>query len=176
MASTSPWDIPLIDDSSVVNPIGTPLNAMAGALNDALTDLQAAVDEQQGYYIGTNAERLALVAPKLRNGITWFATDTNIVWERRSSEWVPRSPVAMAAGIATHITAAFPVVNLPAGRFTVPPIITAQLLSGAGADIGVGVMITNVTTTTFQCRHTAGSGTKSVAWHAIQMTPTTANG
>lgn len=173
--ATTPRGIPLADNTTVVNPIQAPLNAMANALDAALDDLADEFVESQGYFIGTNAQRVALTGPKLRNGITWFATDTNIVWERRSSAWVARSPVAIAAGIAS-VTASFPVIDLPAGRFTVPPIITAQLYSGAGADIGVGVMVTNVTTTTFQCRHTAGSGTKQVHWTAIQMTPTTAAG
>lgn len=84
-------------------------------------------------------------------------------------------PWAMAAGVA-NVTASFPVVTLPSGRFTQPPIITAQLYSGAGGDIGVGTMVTNVTTTQFQCRHTATSGTKPVHWHAVQMKSGSANG
>lgn len=173
--ATTARGIPLADATTVVNPIQAPLNAMANGLDAALDDLADEFIEQQGYYIGTNAQRLALTAPKLRNGITWFATDTNIVWERRSSAWVPRSPVAMAAGMSA-VTAAFPTISLPAGRFAQPPIVVAQLFSGAGADIGVGVMVTNVTATSFQARHTAGSGTKNIFWIAIQMTPTAAAG
>lgn len=169
MATTS-RNITLLDGASTVNPIQVPMNQMANDVTDALDDLAEEFIEQQGYYIGTNAARLAMVAPQLRNGITFFATDTNIVWERRSSAWVPRSPVAMAMGI-TAVTAAFPTVALPAGRFTQPPIVIPQLLSGAGADIGVTMMVTNVTTTSFQMRHTAGSGTKNAMWIAMQMTP-----
>lgn len=173
--ATTPRGITLLDGTSVVNPIQTPLNAMANELDAALDDLADEFIEHQGYYIGTNAQRLALVAPKLRNGITWFATDTNIVWEYRSSAWVPRSPVAMAAGV-TPVNVAWPIITFPPGRFTVPPVVTAQLISGAGPDIGMGVMVTNVTATNFQARHTGGSGTRDLAWHAIQMTPTSAAG
>ena len=79
-------------------------------------------------------------------------------------------PYAYAAGVA-NVDTSFPFISLPSGRFTKEPIVTAQLLSGSGGDIGIGVMVTAVTTASFRMRHDGGSGSKPVAWHAIQMKP-----
>lgn len=166
--------IPLADENTVVEPIQAPLNAMANALNTALVDLRADLTDEQGYYIGTNAERVALTGAALRNGITWFATDTNIIWRRKSSQWVADVPFKIAAGVAT-VDISFPKVTLPAG-FSQPPIVIAQLISGASTDINVGVMVTNITTTDFQCRHTGSSGDRAISWIAIQMSSGAAAG
>ncbi|WP_406245805.1 hypothetical protein ACI7YT_12245 [Microbacterium sp. M] len=173
MATTSEG-IPLADENTVVVPIQGPLNAMANALNTALVDLRADLTEEQGYYIGTNAERVALTGAALRNGITWFATDTNIIWRRKSSQWVADVPYKIAAGV-TSVGPTFPTVALPAG-FSQPPIIIAQLLSGAAADIGITTMVTNITTTNFQLRHTGSTGERNVMWIAIQMSSGAAAG
>lgn len=87
----------------------------------------------------------------------------------------PFLPWAVAAGSA-NVTTSFPTVTLPSGRFTQPPIVTAQLYSGAGEDRGENAMVTNVTTTSFQCRHSGTSGTKTVHWQAIQMSSGSAGG
>lgn len=168
MASTPNLNIPLADGSTVVDPIQTPLNAMANAID---TQVTLALNEQEkNYFVGTNAQRLALnTAGGLRNGITWYATDTNVSWRRVSGAWVADVPFRMAAGVAT-IGVNFPTINFPAGRFTVPPIIVAQLISGAGADLAsTRVMVTEVTATSFRARHTASTGTRDIHWHAVQM-------
>lgn len=69
----------------------------------------------------------------------------------------------------SEVTSSFPTITFPAGMFTQPPKVVAQLISGAAADIGVSIMVTNVTVSGFQCRHSAGTGTKTVHWHAVQM-------
>ena len=37
MATTDDWEIPLLDPNSVVNPVSTPFNALANAVDDAIT-------------------------------------------------------------------------------------------------------------------------------------------
>lgn len=87
----------------------------------------------------------------------------------------PHLPYAMAAGVAS-VDISFPYISFPAGRFTQPPMVVAQLSSGAGADVGVTMMVTTVTTTSFRMRHTGASGSRSAYWQAVQMTPTSGAG
>lgn len=173
MASSVPWNIPFVDNTTVIDPISAPLNAMATALNTALTEAVESI--KSGYFIGTNAQRLALIAPDLRNGITWYATDTNVVWRRASGAWVADTPFKMAAGVTTSaaVSSNFVTVNLPAG-FTQPPLITLQVESPAGPVIGATTRTYDRTTTSFKLACTAPS--VDVVWHAVQMTPTTAAG
>lgn len=84
-------------------------------------------------------------------------------------------PYAYAAGLV-NVDTTFPFVSFPSNRFTVPPIVVAQLNSGAGGDVGLSVMVTSVTTTNFRLRHSGTSGTRGVFWQAIQMKTNAAAG
>ncbi|MBT2484849.1 MULTISPECIES: hypothetical protein [unclassified Microbacterium] len=86
MAST-PRGIPLADETTIVNPIQTTLNAMATAVNDALDDMVEEIAVSQGYYTGSNADRLALAAPKLRNGVGWLVVETGVTWRYTAGAW-----------------------------------------------------------------------------------------
>ena len=61
---------------------------------DLVTDLAAmavSIDNAFGTppasFLGTEAERAALAAPKLRNGVTFRTTDTNITYHRSAGSW-----------------------------------------------------------------------------------------
>lgn len=61
---------------------------------DLVTDLAAmavSIDNAFGTppasFLGTEAERAALAAPKLRNGVTFRTTDTNITYHRSAGAW-----------------------------------------------------------------------------------------
>ncbi|WP_062077664.1 hypothetical protein [Demequina globuliformis] len=95
------------------------------------------------------------------------------------SAWVTHyanGPFAVAAGVTPNLTpGGFRAVTFPSGRFTHPPIVTAQVTSASGSAIGASALILNVTTSGFDLRPEAGT---SVAWHwhAIQVTPTSGAG
>lgn len=85
-------------------------------------------------------------------------------------------PFAIASG-RSRVTTRFPTISMPGGnRFTQAPRVVGQLITGAGGDIGNGVLVTNVTTTSFQARKYSGTGSTTMDWIAIQMTPTKASG
>lgn len=128
-------------------------NEIMGRNNGAAGDLNIQI-EGGNVNIGKTGGERVLIKPRVDN---------------------PFLPWAVASG-RTSVSASFPVVALPSGRFTQGPNIVAQIYSGAGADIGVGVMVTNATTTSFQMRHTATSGNRECNWIAIQMSSGAASG
>lgn len=79
--------IPLIGDTTIVNPISVPLNAIANALDGALDDALDGIP--QNYRIGLNAERLAPVGWAPREGLRFYTTDTNVDWLYTESIWIP---------------------------------------------------------------------------------------
>lgn len=96
--------------------------------------------------------------------ISWFANDAINAHKG--------IPFAMAAGLVASVSGSFVTVTFPSGRFSVPPIVTAQMHSGAGGAIGQSVMVTNVTKTGFITRIARESGVlvaAGVFWNATQM-------
>lgn len=83
MATTSPDNI-WTPDSGDNYALTTDLAAMADTVQDALSDIR----DDSAAFIGTNAQRTALTAPALREGITWYATDTNIRWFYDGANWI----------------------------------------------------------------------------------------
>lgn len=91
-------------------------------------------------------------------------------------------PWREAAGIAQ-----FPMVNgtgewvtvaFPPGRFTLPPIVVVSVTSGAGAANGTTprFVVDSASSGRVHVRGNSQTVTIPVAWHAIQMTPTSAEG
>ena len=81
-------------------------------------------------------------------------------------------PFAQAAGEVT--TAGWATVTWPSGRFSQPPKVTAQMISGSGSATGQSAMVTNASNTSCIMRNS--EGTHTIHWHAIQMTSGSANG
>lgn len=59
------------------------LAAMQASVDSALVALPG-----RGAFVGTNDQRLALATPDLRDGITFYATDTKRPWRRVSGAWI----------------------------------------------------------------------------------------
>jgi hypothetical protein len=105
MATTS-RGIPLADGDTIVNPIQSPLNAMANALDAALGNLVTELGPSIGWRrVGTNADRLALAAPALARGVQFYCTDTDREWEYSGSAWyctrTPFTDLTYATGWST---------------------------------------------------------------------------
>lgn len=85
MATTSPdniWSPDAGDDYALT----TDLAGMASSV-------QTALYKRSWYYIGTDAQRLALAAPDLRNGIIWEDISTGDMWQRKGSAWIAKETV-----------------------------------------------------------------------------------
>lgn len=172
--ATTPKGIyyPTVD--TIMTPLANQFATLAQSVDTALGNVISA-----GHFTGTDAQRLALAAPSLRKGVTWYTSDTNLMYMYNGSSWVfwarQATPFAMAAGTATVSSNAWTTVTLPASRFSVPPLVVAQMFSGAGSDIGASAMVSNITATSFITRKSNTSG-GTIHWWAVQMTPTTAGG
>jgi len=120
-------------------------------------------------------------------GDVGYQIDDGTNWQYSGTAWLivaspgdPGIPFAQAAGVVT-IPAAQTTITLPAGRFTVAPVITA---AGASSSAVTIVRIRSTTTTSFEAAAynvyagDAGGGLygESIAWSAIQMTSGSASG
>jgi len=80
-------------------------------------------------------------------------------------------PFAMAAGYA-EIGSPAVSVTFPSGRFTVKPMVTAQMQTGGTDTAGVN----HVSSTYFDLRNASGSGARGIYWIAVQMTSGSGSG
>jgi hypothetical protein len=122
------------------------------------------------------------------DGALAYRLDLGQMHQVYATVWRP-IPFATASGVAAAAGgggSASPVfwgdlvtVNFPAGRFTVPPVVTGQIEAPAGA-VAIGVMIESVTATGFKFRalrvSSAPSASFLVHWQAVQMTAAAAAG
>lgn len=81
----------------------------------------------------------------------------------------------------TAATFATVALTFPAGRFTVPPLVTATIATAPGGSAKLIPRVTAVTTTGAALYVYTGDGSSatasvSIAWHATQMTPASAAG
>lgn len=106
--------------------------------------------------------------PGIVNGTMGTTTDTGYEYRYNGSSWI-RQPI-IRTGESTATSGSFVTVNygvtLPAA-----PVVTADVKSGSASHIGPKIMITNVTTTSFQVRVDVDSGTAGlnipIMWTAI---------
>lgn len=70
--------------SDAITPLANHFANLATTTNTALDNL----DNATTYFIGTDAQRIALTAPKLRKGITWRTTDTDSTWLYDGTNWI----------------------------------------------------------------------------------------
>lgn len=102
--------IPLVDGNTVVNPIATPLNAMANGLNTALDDLEENI--KFPYRVGTNAERLALAGADLFEGLKFRTTDTKLEYVYTGLTWLLTADNRIIGRVNRSATAStFPSAN-----------------------------------------------------------------
>lgn len=126
------------------------LDTWADGVDDKLDEA-----EEQAFFIGTEAERIAMVPPKLRDGVRFKVTDTGVEWDRAAGAWRKLHGRATLASAAWQTTATSGAVIF-AGRtatFTIPYILAA----------GESVIVT---------QETGGSGFSQVSMSAITRNPT----
>ena len=181
MASpTVPWGIPLFDDNTPFAPIQAPFNSQSAALNDALSD---------GAFAPYATRTLLDAAPGTRVGqhATVYAdgdTGNNGDYGWNGSAWIRQSaPVAMAAGRSQIVTPAGSgssvTVNLPAGGFSVPPIITVSMGADPEYMSSRALSVWSKTATSFVVGLSNGTEadvTVDFEWIAVQMQTDTAAG
>lgn len=176
---------------------------VAGATNTAHANVT--ITHSQRLRTGVRGGIITVNSNAERDALSSFATSLQPIWvdnlatgtleRNRGSSWVVVATVAtaaavppfrMAAGVqalsVTTDSAVF-AASLPAGRFTQAPVMTGNVMGSTSATAGARVRFSPVTTTDFQIIVTGliaptppNSLTFSVAWTAVQMTPTTAAG
>lgn len=181
-APTPVWRIPLFGVGDTIGPLAGVFNSQSNALETALNSLQANaftfIDTLAHLNLPANAG--TKVGQKATVNADPTATNNgDYAWS--GSVWVQTritgsfTPFAIAAGTGTNPAGNFGAVVFPTGRFTVPPLITLQILGGAVAF----PLITSVTATGFS-GGAFNSGGSAIAgswnWTAVQMTPTAAAG
>lgn len=67
--------------------------ALTTDLATTAQSVQSALIRRTWTYTGTDAQRLALAAPELRDGITWEEPSTGRQWTRRGGAWVEKDLV-----------------------------------------------------------------------------------
>lgn len=73
---------------NTITPLATHFANLANSVDSALT---AAINTGDGF-IGTDAARVATIAPKLREGVTWYSNDTNRNWFYDGTNWLSADP------------------------------------------------------------------------------------
>lgn len=92
MATTTPDSI-FSPDAASQFALPTDLAAMA-------TSMQSALIKRSWYYVGTDAQRLALSGTELRNGIVFEDVSTGEMWQYKAGAWVSKDLVRNLARIA----------------------------------------------------------------------------
>ena len=69
---------------NTITPLATHFANLANSTDTALT----AVSNGQDGYVGTDAVRIAMIAPRLREGISYYSTDTDKEWFYNGTTWV----------------------------------------------------------------------------------------
>lgn len=139
-------------------------------------------DQAVMVFAGTAARGSALGAGTVSAGMVSYLTDSDQIQHYDGTKWLPL-PYAIASGTATGGAVS---VTFPTGRFSVAPIVTANVIGTASKpEI---VLVTSVSSTGFTGQVYASNDSASpfnnfvaavgrtVHWTAIQMTSGTAAG
>ncbi|MGH3094624.1 MAG: hypothetical protein ACRDMV_01325 [Streptosporangiales bacterium] len=114
--------------------------------------------------------------PKGAEQIEHVAKDTQAALTARDSQSAYASASGHLTIDATANTVASAHVDFPVGRFTVQPLITANMQSGSPNDVNP-VVHNNVTTSGCDIHiYRNNTVTTGVDWYAVQMTPASAEG
>ena len=127
--------------------------------------------------VGTTAERNAAAGKDLWESLIWGDTSDGNEYKRTGSAWIRQSaPVAMAAGRSQIVTPAGSgssvTVNLPAGSFSVPPIITVSMGADSEYMSNRVLSVWSKTATSFVVglsNSGAADATVDFEWIAVQM-------
>jgi len=184
---TVPWGIPLFDDNTPFAPIQAPFNTQSAALNDALSSgsfmpyaTKALLDTAPGTRVGQHASVYADGTVANNGDYRWSGTVWIQTWGSASGLPFRMSAGVTVAKVTSPSSPEVLTVVFPAGRFTVPPVVTAvNAISDVGVDpIGL-ISIHLISATQMSLKYVVpGPNAQIVAanWTAVQMTPTSAAG
>lgn len=69
---------------NTITPLATHFANLANSVDTAVV----AERSSQGYLVGTDAQRTAIISPILRKGLKYYATDTNKDWFYNGTTWI----------------------------------------------------------------------------------------
>jgi len=125
--------------------------------------------DNQGYYVGTDAERVALAPPKLRRGIQWFSSDTGVLWRRATSSWEPVMQSGVLSNVSIGTTRSTHRIPFPI-PFAAPPRLMVSSYVSPANQLVVATPSSNATTETegaFLAVSSSGTSTSSgITWIA----------
>ena len=173
-ANTTPDNIQYPVSTDNIAPLETVFASMANSVQTALNTRAI-----KSYRWANTAARNAQAG--MAAGDVGYQIDDKTSWTYSGTAWVrgdspgdPGIPFRVAAGTTATLPAgSFVTIDLPADRFTQPPIIITQINTGAGGDVGATLRVTSVTTTTFLLSSTVAA---PAFWAATQMTSGSASG
>lgn len=168
----TPKGIPLLDGSAKIAPFQAHYNAIANALDTALTDAMKGAH----FFTGTAAQRAAFLA-SAAEGDAWQDTNsTKSLWKKDGGAWVRQGPL-LAAGRETGLTItvgayADRTVTFPSSYFTSTPrlLLSADGPASRNRDCVLGysgLSASGFTLRTYGTGSTAYSD-MSVTWQAVQ--------
>lgn len=180
--------------TTAIQALPYPLTSDAANVSSWNQQLAQAVEVKLNMVFATTAARDAAI-PSPTAGMECFITGTGEKQVRSASgAWMVEggraTPFAMAAGSqsmsmgAAASAATTTGIALPAGRFSVAPLMWGSLLTApSDAFSGIQPIFLSVTTTTFTLEVTATGGSTwpnaqnvTVGWFAVQMTSAAAAG
>lgn len=173
---TAVWKLPLYDGTEAAG-----LKTIANALSNALeSSMNANSISFFLSYSSLAALQANTTAAKGQHAIVEGdpTASNNGDYQWTGSTWIARSvaPFAEAAGTGSNTAGAYTTITFPAGRFTVPPIITGNTIGAQPAIFHVNS--SGVTATSAQVGGFVGQSAvaSSWQWRAVQMTATSAAG
>ena len=97
--------------------------------------IDSAILAHAGRIIGTDAQRIALSGPALKNGLEWYSTDTNLGWLRASGTW------RVTGGLLPYADANVPAGTVPADTWTT---LALALSAGRHVTVAAGKLTVSV--------------------------------
>ncbi|AWY05877.1 hypothetical protein SEA_PLATTE_53 [Microbacterium phage Platte] len=159
-------------------------SASANEISAAVSTAIAGIPSPDYRVVATTGARDAIPVANRKKGLLVYTQDTDLLhkWTGGpSGTWQSRPLTAEAwgsvvaagtGGVTTPVGFSdVVVVNFPAGRFTTPPIVTAQTVGTQGSgSVYVGASVTGVTATSFEVRSirlgAAPQAGTLIHWHA----------
>jgi hypothetical protein len=175
MATTPNYAIVYPVVGNAITPLATHFANLANSVDAAFVSYANGRERR----IGTDAQRAALTAPNLKDGLQWYSTDTDRVWLYEGTTWniQPIQKFGVVSGVATDgagdITITHGLGGTPTAAYanmtSDGPVVANQLV----AQINSG----SFTSTTFKIRiqradtnMTAfGSNPVSLYWQAVRL-------
>ena len=154
------------------------LPSVSAATVTSVVPVRIQVDGQSAP-VAASPDTLVPVGPGDRVRVLRYGT-THLILGRINTAGQPwRQAVGLVDVTISNDIAGTATITFPPDRFTVPPLVFASVTNNTRQYVAPSVATSNTDYAVVQVRRIDGTTvteTLTVAWHAIQMTPTSAEG